>query len=258
MRGGSQSHLLRASDGEYFVTKFVNNPQHIRILANEMFATQLGLWLGLPMPRVTAIEVSTRLIERTPELRIQLNGREIPCSSGLQCGSRYPCGASNASIEILDYLPESLLERAAGLDNFARVLVLDKWLANVDGRQAIFTRTPRERDFQLLLIDQGHCLNAGEWTFPDQSLRGVYSRNCVYRDVTGWDSFEPALSKAEQASLEDLWRCAEAIPPEWYEHDYESLRRVIETVYARRSRIRKLITAFRMSVRNPFPNWRRA
>ncbi len=258
MRGGSQPHLLRASDGEYFVTKFSNNPQHIRILANEMFATQLGLWLGLPMPQVTAIEVSARLIERTPELSIQMNGRDIPCSTGLQCGSRYPCGRANDPVEIFDYLPESMLEATPGKLQLARCLVLDKWLGNSDGRQAIFTRRPRERNFQVLLIDQGHCLNAGEWTFPDQSLRGVYGRNCVYRDVTGWESFEPTLSKAEQSSFEDIWRCAEGIPPEWYEHDSESLRRVIETVYARRSRIRQLITAFRVSVRNPFPNWRQA
>src|SRR5437879_11064173 len=51
MRGGSQSHLLRASDGAHYVTKFMNNPQHVRVLANEMLATNLGLRLGLPMPR---------------------------------------------------------------------------------------------------------------------------------------------------------------------------------------------------------------
>ena len=130
MRGGSQPHLLRASDGEYFVTKFSNNPQHIRILANELFATQLGLWLGLPMPRVTAIEVSAWLIARTPELSIHLNGRDIPCSTGLQCGSRYPCGPANDPVEIFDYLPESLLEKTSGLVNFARALIFDKWLAN--------------------------------------------------------------------------------------------------------------------------------
>jgi hypothetical protein len=39
------------------VTKFQNNPQHIRVLANEMLATNLGLALGLPMPRVEVIEV---------------------------------------------------------------------------------------------------------------------------------------------------------------------------------------------------------
>jgi hypothetical protein len=58
LRGGSQSHLLRASDGAWYVTKFQNNPQHVRVLANEMLATRLGLALGLPMPRVETIEVS--------------------------------------------------------------------------------------------------------------------------------------------------------------------------------------------------------
>ncbi len=62
LRGGAQAHLLRASDGDCYVTKFQNNPQHIRLLANEMLATNLGLALGLPMPRVEVIEVSEWLI----------------------------------------------------------------------------------------------------------------------------------------------------------------------------------------------------
>ena len=32
-----------------------NPPQHIRVLANEMLATRLGLALGLPMPQVVVI-----------------------------------------------------------------------------------------------------------------------------------------------------------------------------------------------------------
>jgi hypothetical protein len=72
LRGGSQSHLLKASDGASYVTKFQNNPQHVRVLANEMLATRLGLALGLPMPRVEVIEVSDWLITHTPDLRIQL------------------------------------------------------------------------------------------------------------------------------------------------------------------------------------------
>ena len=51
LRGGAQSHLLKASDGCCYVTKFQNNPQHIRVLANEMLATNLGLALGYPCHR---------------------------------------------------------------------------------------------------------------------------------------------------------------------------------------------------------------
>ena len=32
MRGGAQSHLMRCSDGLYYVVKFQSNPQHRSIL----------------------------------------------------------------------------------------------------------------------------------------------------------------------------------------------------------------------------------
>ena len=35
MRGGAQSHLLEADDGNFYIVKFRNNPQHRRILVNE-------------------------------------------------------------------------------------------------------------------------------------------------------------------------------------------------------------------------------
>ena len=100
-------------------------------------------------------------------------------------------------------------------------------------------------------------MNVGEWSFADSALRGVYARNCVYEQVTGWESFEPVLTRAECADMIDLCRCAERIPPEWYGHDSEGLSRIVEGLYERRSRIRDLILAFRDSSRNPFPNWKK-
>jgi hypothetical protein len=87
-------------------------------------------------------------------------------------------------------------------------------------------------------------------------LRGVYARNCVYEGVTGWESFEPVLSRAEQADIVDIWRSAEQIVPEWYEHDRAGLERIVEAVHERRQSIRSLIDAFRVSSRAPFPNWK--
>ena len=48
MRGGAQSHLMRCADGHYYVVKFQNNPQHRRILVNELLGTRLASRLGLP------------------------------------------------------------------------------------------------------------------------------------------------------------------------------------------------------------------
>ena len=47
MRGGAQSQLMRASDGYFYIVKFQNNPQHPRILANEILATRLADQIGL-------------------------------------------------------------------------------------------------------------------------------------------------------------------------------------------------------------------
>jgi len=255
LRGGAQSHLLRASDGNCYVTKFQNNPQHIRVLANEMLATRLSLLLGLPMPKVEVIEVSDWLIANTPDLRIQLAGREIPCQSGKQLASLY-VGPESSGLTF-DYLPRELLQRVRNSADFARVLVLDKWTCNSDGRQAIFCRkTPRSQQYAATFIDQGYCFNAGEWTFPDSPLRGAYANNCVYEGVTGWESFEPALSRAEGMDAQAIRRCAADIPGEWYEGDRVGLERLVETLCHRRPTIRKLIGEFRRSSRNPFPKWR--
>ncbi len=253
MRGGSQSHLLRASDGGFYVTKFSNNPQHLRILANEMLASRLGQWLGLPMPNVAVIEVSDWLIEHTAELCVEAAGLSVKCSSGRHLGSRYPCDPLEDFV--FDYLPERMFGRVKNATDFPRALVLDKWTGNCDGRQAVFSKKARKRQYDATFIDQGYCFNAGEWTFPDLALHGVYYRNFVYAGVTGWDAFEPALTKAEEADVIDLWRCAESIPPEWYGWDSAALEQLVETLQERRAKIRDLIAAFRDSSRNPFPNW---
>jgi hypothetical protein len=154
-----------------------------------------------------------------------------------------------------DYLPGELFEQVLNIEDLARVLVLDKWAGNGDGRQAIFWRkAPASQRYSATLIDQGYCFNAGEWTFPDP-LRGVYANNCVYEHATGWEAFEPALTRAEETDASAIWRCAAQIPEEWYEGDRAGLERLLEKLYDRRPTIRKLIGEFRKSTRSPFPYW---
>lgn len=252
--GGSQAQLLRASDGGYYVTKSAQNPQHVRVLANEMLATGLGHALGLPVPRVEAIEVPAWLIEHTSELSFDIGGARAPWKAGVHLASRYV--DDPATTHVLDYLPESMMDSLRNVADFGRVLVLDRWACNCDGRQAVFSqRGKRSRGYFVTFIDQGYCFNASEWSFPDSPMRGVYPRNCVYKNIAGWDAFEPALSRAEQMDVEEIWRIAASIPEEWYESDHCGLHRLVENLYKRRGLIRDLIAAFRTSSRNPFPKW---
>src|SRR5438552_16273538 len=82
MRGGAQGHLMRCSDGNFYVVKFRNNPQHLRVLANELLATRLAQGAELPVAAAEVVEVGDWLIEHTPELNIQLAGSTIRCQPG--------------------------------------------------------------------------------------------------------------------------------------------------------------------------------
>lgn len=251
MKGGAQSHLMRAEDDHYYVVKFRNNPQHPRVLANEWLAARLGQALGLPLPEQAIIHVSEELTAHAPDLVLRMGGQSLRCAPGPQFGSRLVGDDPNAPI--YDYLPESTLETVDNLHDFWGLLLLDKWTCNCNGRQVVFRRAPRGR-LRVYAVDQGFCFNAGEWTFPDSPLRGVYSRNCVYRDIVGWESFEPWLSRLEALPPALIYRAGEEIPPAWY-GDADELNTLLRHLVARRKQVRRLVEAVRRSPRAPFPQW---
>jgi hypothetical protein len=244
---------MRCTDGHFYVVKFRNNPQHLRVLANEMLATRLAERAGLPVPATEVVEVGEWLVEHTPELNIQLAHNTIQCQAGLQFGSRYVVDPMEG--QVLDYLPVEMLDRVRNLETFAGMLVVDKWTGNANGRQAAFWRKLRERKYTATFIDQGYCFNAGEWTFPDYPMRGVYASNEVYAGVRGWESFEPYLSRIEKMEEDVVWRLAGEIPPEWYGGEWDALEKLVRELIARRELVRGLIEIFRISPRRPFPAW---
>jgi len=266
---------MRCDDDGYYIVKFQNNPQHLRILANEMLATRLAARLGLCVPQVAVVEVRPELIAYTTDLVMQLGMGRIPCSAGKQFGSQFP--GHPARMAVHDFLPDEQLCAVRNLPDFLGVFVFDKWTCNTNGRQAIFFREAEDNgrpaaspapgpgpaavmytnQYTAMMIDHGFCFNAGEWDFPDAPLRGLYARHRVYENVAGMDAFEPWLERLEKRITEaTLGEEAERIPPEWYQDDWDALARLLDKLYARRKRVRELILLARNSGRDPFPNWK--
>ncbi|MEQ1472306.1 MAG: HipA family kinase [Candidatus Acidiferrum sp.] len=276
MRGGAQSHLMRCADGHYYVVKFQNNPQHRRILVNELLGTRLASRLGLPTTPVAIIEVSEELIRLTPDLAMEHPRQRIPCHAGLQFGSRYPGDPRRLTLH--DFLPDEQLRRVENLHDFAGMLVFDKWTCNTNGRQTLFlsdagsayagaatpvagaaSATGADTGYRTFMIDQGFCFSAGDWKFPDAPLRGLYSRNRVYEGITGMQSFGPWLERLEQRITERvLDDVSRDIPSEWYGDEYDDLLRMLEQLFRRRARVPELLLDAKKSNRQPFPNWVRA
>ena len=271
MRGGAQSHLMRCSDGHYYVVKFQNNPQHRRILVNELLGTRLAARLGLPTTPAAIIHVGEELIRLTPELCVELPRARIPCQAGLQFGSRYP--GDPRRLALFDFLPDEQLRTVENLYQFAGMLVFDKWTCNTNGRQTLFFREElshqhtqgngheagedRGADYETVMIDQGFCFNAGEWSYPDAPLRGLYARNRVYEGVTGMESFRPWLDRLDRSITKQVMEeIRREIPPEWYEDDFDAVSGLLEQLYRRRTQVPELLLAAKNTTRQPFPNWR--
>jgi hypothetical protein len=253
MRGGAQSQLMLGADENLYVVKFQNNPQHSRVLANELLATRLAEAVGLTVPACEVIEVSEWLIAHSPELDMEMARTREACAPGLQFGSRFVGGLMPG--HVVDYLAEELLLEVKNLNEFPGMLALDKWTGNTNGRQAVYSKRLREKRYLATFVDQGYCFNAGEWKFADAPLRGVFPRNAVYQEVTGWESLEPWLGRIESMSAERIWSIAETVPPEWYGGDVGAIERLVQQLLERRSRVRELVGEFRESSRAPFPKW---
>ncbi|MGH9398299.1 MAG: HipA family kinase [Terriglobia bacterium] len=264
MRGGSQPWLLRCEDGSYYVVKFRDNPQHVRVLANEMLAGLLAQFIGLPTATPAYIEVADALADSTrnaagPPVHTSCvpTGPSSGFSSGLHFGSRFP--GNPAETLAVEFLPDRILRAVQNLrEAFLGALVFDKWTCNCDGRQMVFYRQPsgRGRGYTACLIDHGFCFNDGEWSFPDSAIRSLYPRRLVYESVRSVESFDPFLSRIENLKEAELAACAREIPPDWCDGEPTGPARLMETLYLRRRKLRQALVDVKNSDLRPFPNWK--
>jgi hypothetical protein len=265
MRGGAQAHLLEADDGYFYIVKFQNNPQHRRILVNEAIAAGILVHLQVASPVYQIVRLSRDFIEAHPDVHLQTGMRRTPVEPGWHFGSRHP---GNPDImAIYDFIPDSLLGQLANPEQFLAVLAFDRWVANADGRQAIFFRAqlkdwlvrpgipPRKLGFVALMIDHGFAFNGPHWDLPDSALTGLYPRRLVYQNVRSIDDFEPWIDRIVNFPPEVLDKSIRQIPPEWTGNDSDDLDRLLESLMRRRKRIPDLLSQCRNVPDNPFPRW---
>ena len=241
MRGGSQAHLMKCSDGRFYVVKFANNPQNARILTNELLASQIATCLKLPAPRCAIVDVPAELIELTKELVIITGHHETPCQAGLAFGSRYIPLSNRWDTAWKFMATADLLSNIENLRDFMGMLVFDKWTGNTDGRQVVFVK--RRNGFRAFMIDNGFCFNAGDWNFPDSPIRGLFANREVYSETNFISQFEPWLNLVEEDHLNAsvLREFATQIPKEWIGIDRPLFEFLLWRLDRRRARVRELV-----------------
>ena len=266
MRGGAQAHLLECDDDRFYITKFINNPQHRRILVNEWISSVFLRFLEISAPDAAIVNVTPAFLEENGEVHIQLGSRRLDVEPGWHFGSCHP--GDPGRMTVYDFIPDTLLEKVVNLSEFLGALVFDKWLGNADARQAIFFRArlkpyrrsgsehPLELGFVASMMDHGYVFEGPHWAFTDSPLQGLYFRPKVYEKVRAWDDFEPWLSRVIHFPEEIVDQAYKQIPPQWLAGEAEELERLLTKLLTRRKRVPELVRASQHGRINPFPNWR--
>jgi hypothetical protein len=266
MRGGAQAHLLEASDGHAYVVKFLNNPQHRRILVNEWISSVFLNYLGIAAPAAAIVRVSQEFLAANPEVHLQLGHHRQEPDAGWHFGSRFP--GDPALTVVYDFLPDSILGTIENRSDFLGALAFDKWMGNADSRQAVFFRARLKEwipgsdahalkmGFVAQMIDHGFVFDGPHWRFTDSAIQGLYFRPAVYTQVRGLADFEPWLTRIVHFPDEVVDQAVKAIPLSWLAGDEEAFAVLLARLLKRRERVPDLIENSRRGLTNPFPNWR--
>jgi hypothetical protein len=267
MRGGSQPHLLECDNGNFYVVKFRNNPQHRRILINEWVASVFLKYLQISGPPAEIVDLSVEFLASNPDVYIQLGSqRRLAVEPGCHFGSRYP--GDPCKVMVYDFLPDHLLDKVVNANEFAGAVAFDKWMGNADARQSIFFRarpgqgrSPSGRyaprpGFVAYMMDHGFVFNGPHWTFPDSPLQGLYFRPQVYRNIRSLDDFQPWLDRVVHFPEDVVNEAQKQIPPEWILGDKGALDALLEKLMSRCRRVPDLIADCLRGRVNPFPQWR--
>lgn len=266
MRGGAQAHLMECDDGRFYVVKFVNNPQHRRVLVNEWIGAEFLRYLQISGPRTAIVNVTGEFLESNPEVHFQLGSRHAPVNPGWHFGSEYP--GNPAKLAVYDFVPDMLLGKVVNLADFLGVLVFDKWIGNADARQSIFFRArvsewiPAYGDesarlgFVAQMMDHGFILGGPQWSFSESPLQGLYYRPVVYEKVTGFQDFQPWLDRVIHFPEDIVDQACKQIPPAWLDGEEALLESLMVRLMRRRGRVPDLLHDSIQGRINPFPNWR--
>jgi hypothetical protein len=265
MRGGAQAHLIEAGDGHFYVVKFLNNPQHRRILVNEWIGSAFLSYLGISTPETAIVRVSDEFLRENREVHIQLGSRRCEIEPGWHFGSRFP--GNPAENVVYDFLPDTLLGGVENLADFRGALAFDKWTGNADSRQSIFFRARLKQwlphsgshgqriGLVAHMVDHGFIFEGPHWKINDSPLTGLYFRPLVYQGVRGLDDFQPWLDRIVHFPEEVVDGAVKQIPPAWLDGEEQALGELLDRLLARTRKVPYLIESSRDGAQGRFPAW---
>ncbi len=227
LSGGSLALRVVCDNDKTYALKLKFNPQSNRCLINEWIATTLFAAIGLPVPRISLAKLSNDFLAANSEVGSSKSNLASWSREGFHLGIAYPVDPNKATIH--DIIPDSQAGSVVNRSDFLKVRVADRWLANLDTRQAVFVRA-RQIDPKMLcnadaliqhsfglaavFIDQGFCFNSNSWNFETAPGHGLYPASWAY-DSDDWRATPEIIEKIEDLRSDQIHEIFDSVPEEW-------------------------------------------
>ena len=210
LRGGSQPILVAASDGCYYVVKFLNNLQGPNLLFNDALGSELFRLAGLLVPEWRFVHISEDFLDQNPGCWMETEyGRRRP-KAGFCFGSRFLELKDFSTYEILS---ENKFSRIINRRDFWIAWVLDVFCGHSDNRQAIFVEAST-KFLYAYFIDHGHLFGGPLGTDFPNFLASRYLDRRIYANATTKDAddVQNMIHGLDWAALSNTVR---GLPAEW-------------------------------------------
>jgi len=211
-RSSYQNVLVRASDGLLYSVKLLASLEGPNALSNQIIGTELGRYLGLPIPNWSILELSGSCFRQIVASCSHF-GNGIRPRPGVYFASR----ALSFGIGAADYqiLPQKWFHRISNRNDFLGMLVLDLWTNRTGQRKALFTRS-RETGLLTAFFAHNWQMFGGCWgdelqksgTALYQDLR-IYSGLDLEQETNWW------LNRVRSIDSRLPIRMGSFVPSEW-------------------------------------------
>jgi hypothetical protein len=223
------------------------NDQGIRVLANELVASQVAAKLGVPTPEGVIVELDQAFLDANPVLGTRY---ARPVTQGAHFGSMVVRNT-------FDNPPAALINTVSNKGDFPQIVVFDVLTENSDRANAtnfLIVRPdhyPQQTHF--VSVDHGHCFGYN-WDLNLPHRVGTWCRSHL-REITdaisGPDPFGQAIAEARRVSPQWLGGLLSELPEEWGVSP-EELNALRDFLLGQARRLEEILSRERAL----FPNWR--
>jgi hypothetical protein len=212
MQGKSQAALIKASDHEQYVVKWMHGPRSTISVRLEALRNSVYQYLGLPVSTWTTIDIPDELLKAHPEMWISTPKGIIRPDAGIHFASRLVSPPGGAFYE---FLPTRMFSRVTNRSDFWGAYAADVWTERFEIRQALFVPDEAPSSLRAIFIDHGSSFALLGSKEVARLTSCLYSDRLIYPEsemVTGLHDWIEHIRKNGHAAIA---HAHDSLPPEW-------------------------------------------